>query len=155
MTRCLAGRRPPEQRIASTAGRRSVGHDRLATKDEDLASLIADLDTMERYLKKKITHLNELVDGVDGGWKSPAASVYKGLQQSVNEDAARIREMLILIEEAMKLSRNGFTAQELDIMHRFQQLQKTAEGRREIFAMADDNPPSTPADAPRSKLDDF
>ncbi|GHF57682.1 hypothetical protein GCM10010218_43870 [Streptomyces mashuensis] len=133
-----------------------MGNERLAAQDDNLSSLVRDLDEMERYLKTKIEHLNDLVGSVDNGWKSPAATAYKELQLTVNRDAVRIREMLILVEEAVKLSRDGFNAQDMEILHHFQQLQKSTTGQQKILAMANANPqPKQPAAGPRSALDDY
>ncbi|MGK5631164.1 WXG100 family type VII secretion target [Streptomyces sp. URMC 123] len=127
---------------------------KLAVSAQELNSLISDLDAMERHLKKKIERLNTIVATIDAGWRSSAGSAYKDLQRGVNEDAIRIRQMLILLEEAMKMSRDGFTDQELEVMRSFRQLQQSEIGRQRILGMADDNP-EPPGAAPRSRLDEF
>jgi WXG100 family type VII secretion target len=125
----------------------------LRVTSHQLTKLADDLGAMERDLHKKIERLDQLVDAAERGWKSPAATVYRDLQRSVNRDALRIREMLLAIEQAVRLSRDGFSAQDLEIMLRIQRLQGTPEGDREILALADDGPP--PAADHTSRLSDY
>ncbi|GAA0340842.1 WXG100 family type VII secretion target [Streptomyces blastmyceticus] len=131
--------------------------DKLAVVDSGLAGLAKDLGSMERYLKARITQLNELVDSVDAGWDSPASATYKKLQKSVNDDAVRIRKTLILIEEAVKLGRDGFSAQDLEILRGFRRLQESARSERELLAPTQpgtDQPTEPPAGT-QSKLDSY
>ncbi|WP_431982414.1 WXG100 family type VII secretion target, partial [Streptomyces qinglanensis] len=130
----------------------TMGSD-LKLTSKQLTDLASDLDGMQEHLKKQIDRLNGIVDRIEAGWRSPAASSYTDLQKSVNEDAVTVRKTLILIEEAVRMSRDGFDADELDILGRFQRIQDTAEGEREILAMADSSPP--PSTTPSSKLNDL
>ncbi|MEC4020548.1 WXG100 family type VII secretion target [Streptomyces sp. H27-D2] len=131
-----------------------MGNEKLAVSDSELASLINDLDGMQSYLKTKIKRLNSLVDAIETGWKGPAAAAYRDLQRGVNADAVQVREMLILIEEAVKMSRDGFNAEELEQLRTFRSLQNSLDGQQQILGMADANPEPAPA-PPRSRIDDF
>ncbi|MEV5507762.1 WXG100 family type VII secretion target [Streptomyces orinoci] len=134
-----------------------MGDDRLRASHKELTDLASDLRSMGRYLRQKANHLNELVESVDSGWQSAAASSYKQLQADVNKDIDRIREMLYIIEQGVEMSRDGFTGQDLEIMRSFRRLQSSADGERQLLARADaeanadaDTAQST---APASKLD--
>ncbi|MGW5017576.1 WXG100 family type VII secretion target [Streptomyces cacaoi] len=126
--------------------------ERLKVHGVDLAQLISDLDEMERYLKAKIDRMDGLLDLVGQRWRGPTASDYKDLQRSVNEDARTVRESLILIEEAVKASRDGFTAQELDVLQAMRKLQDTAAGQDRLLGMADAAPEPG---LPKSKLSEL
>ncbi|MFE0045488.1 WXG100 family type VII secretion target [Streptomyces albireticuli] len=132
-----------------------MGSERFAATDEQLRTLAADLGSMVRYLEKRVRHLNELVESVDAGWKSAASTAYKQLQKSVNQDAARITKSLVLIEEAVRLSRGGFTAQELDLLHRFQRAQKAIARGGEFSAASRADAGTRAVAAPDSKLDQY
>lgn len=124
----------------------------LKATDKKLTELADDLDDMQEFLKRKIGELNRIVDRIETGWRSSAARAYGELQRGVNDDAVTIRKNLILIEEAVRMSRDGFSAQDLAEMERFQRIQNTAAGEREILAMAEE--PQQPS-APTSKLGDL
>lgn len=111
--------------------------DRLGVTDKQLMDLASDLDAMQEDLKTKIERLNGIVDRIESGWRSSAARAYTELQRGVNEDAITIRKNLILLEEAVRMSRDGFSKRELATIEHFQRLQKTAEGEQEILGMAD------------------
>ncbi|MFI9720417.1 WXG100 family type VII secretion target [Streptomyces sp. NPDC052396] len=132
-----------------------MGDDRLRASHKELTDLANDLGSMGRYLRQKATHLNELVDSVDSGWQSAAASSYKQLQTDVNKDIDRIREMLYIIEQGVEMSRDGFTGQDLEVMRSFRRLQSSRDGERELLARANAEADSAQTAAPASKLDTY
>ncbi|MEU3193167.1 WXG100 family type VII secretion target [Streptomyces sp. NPDC006992] len=124
----------------------------LAVTDDELAQLISDLDAMERYLKRKIERMDGLLDLVGNNWRGTTALAFKDLQRGVTDDARTVRESLILIEEAVKMSRDGFTAQELETLQKFRSLQASIEGSERLLDMADANPEGG---APKSRLSEL
>ncbi|MGY1437180.1 WXG100 family type VII secretion target [Streptomyces reniochalinae] len=124
----------------------------LDVTDEDLAQLISDLDAMEQYFKRKIERMDGLLDLVGNNWRGSTAKAFKELQRGVTEDARTVRESLILIEEAVKMSRDGFTAQELETLQKFRSLQSSVAGSDRLLDMADANPQ---ANAPKSRLSEL
>ncbi|MCF6523815.1 WXG100 family type VII secretion target [Streptomyces sp. JJ36] len=126
--------------------------DQLKATDKELSDLASDLDDMQEYLQKKIGQLNGIIDRIETGWRSSAARAYTELQRGVNEDAVTIRKNLILIEEAVRMSRDGFSAQDLDTMEHFQRIQDSVAGEQQILGMADG--PAEPA-APSSRIADL
>lgn len=120
---------------------------RLNATTADLTRLAGDLDAMQEHLDTQIGKLNALVDAAEKGWRSPAASVYRDLQRSANGDAATVRKMLGFIEEAVRMSRDGFSAQELETLESFHAL--------EVPYDAPAAPPAAAPGAPRSRLADL
>lgn len=113
-----------------------MGAGKVKVTPGELTQLIKDLDEMEKSLSAKITSMNTVVDQIETGWKGSAAGAYNHLQRDVNETARKLREKLILIEEAMKISRDGFDANEMERMQEFQKLQQQDGGQSKILGMA-------------------
>ncbi|MEU6171216.1 WXG100 family type VII secretion target [Streptantibioticus parmotrematis] len=132
----------------------------LAADSDSLSSLYAELDDMQRYLQGRVERLDDLVDGLERGWNSPAATTYRQLQRSVNEDAERIREMLRFIAEAVRLSRDGFSRQDLDVLARFRALYDVPGSPDKLSRATAPPEPSVGGgrdgdEEPRSRLADF
>ncbi|MEU3964514.1 WXG100 family type VII secretion target [Streptomyces buecherae] len=109
----------------------------LKVTEAELTQLINDLDLMESSLENKIRALNGVVDRIESGWKGSAAGAYNQLQSGVNLHARKIRELLVLIEQAMKMSRDGFSQQELDQLQKFKNMQGgEGGGQSRILDMA-------------------
>ncbi|UWE13267.1 WXG100 family type VII secretion target [Actinacidiphila bryophytorum] len=125
---------------------------RLHATDADLTRLAGDLDGMQEHLATQIRKLNALVDAAEKGWRSPAASVYRDLQRSANADAETVRKMLALVEEAVRLSRDGFSAQDLDTLESFRALE-VPDDRPASDAPAPGTPAAPPP--PRSRVADL
>lgn len=106
----------------------------LKVTEGELNTLITDLKRMQETLQSRITSLNAVVDRIEGGWKGSAAGAYNSLQRDVNENARKIRQKLVIIEEAMRKSRDGFSEQEVAEMQRFQKMQ--GEGSSRITDLA-------------------
>ncbi|MET8583384.1 WXG100 family type VII secretion target [Streptomyces collinus] len=121
----------------------------LAAKGEDLTRLADDLHSMQDHLTRQVQRMDGLVDEIEQGWQGPAAAEYRKLHRSVAEDAVRIREVMSKLEEAVRLSRDGFTETDLDVLAHMRAV------RVDVQAEADRL--STPAEAPdarqRSSLD--
>jgi uncharacterized protein YukE len=130
---------------------------RLHATAADLTRLASDLDAMQEHLSTQIGKLNGLVDAAEKGWRSPAASVYRELQRSTNGDAETVRKMLALVEEAVRLSRDGFSAQDLDTLESFRALQMPSDGQPPLFSpdLPGAPPAAPPASVPHSRLADL
>ncbi|HCA87415.1 MAG TPA: WXG100 family type VII secretion target [Streptomyces sp.] len=129
----------------------------LDVSEDKLTSLASDLDDMQRYLDKQAKRMDAVVDDIAAGWQGTTASAYRDLHQGVTEDMVRIRQVLVLMEEATRLSRDGFTEQELDVVQRMQRVQASVDVAAEARAMSDSGPQQAPAaaSAPRSRIDDL
>ncbi|MEU9300740.1 WXG100 family type VII secretion target [Streptomyces sp. NPDC048269] len=63
--------------------------------------------------------MNAVVDRIEAGWRGETGSAYRALHRAAAEDTVRIREILVVLEEAVRMSRDGFTQQELDTLQAF------------------------------------
>ncbi|MGW1166378.1 WXG100 family type VII secretion target [Streptomyces sp. NPDC002550] len=121
----------------------------LAAKHEDLTKLADDLHTMQAHLTRQVERMDGLVDEIEEGWRGPAAVEYRKLHRSVAEDAVRIREVMKNLEEAVRLSRDGFTETELDVLARMRAVKVDVEGEADKLSTPAEAPPTRP----RSGLD--
>ncbi|KAB7832880.1 WXG100 family type VII secretion target [Streptomyces mobaraensis NBRC 13819 = DSM 40847] len=85
----------------------------------NLDQLVKDLGTMHDTLEAKINSLKGVVATVQGGWKGDAASAYHSLQERVNEDTRRLKELLAFTKDAMQSSRQGFDQEEQERLNSF------------------------------------
>lgn len=112
----------------------------LRASSDKLTVLANDLDDMQYYLNKQVKRMDEIVDVIEAGWRGPAAKVYRALHRGVAEDAVRLREVMKTLEQAVRLSRDGFTEQELDIMDRFRRIQSSVDVAAEADELSTPNP---------------
>ncbi|WP_282798168.1 WXG100 family type VII secretion target [Streptomyces sp. CC224B] len=119
-------------------------HKDLAADHVDLTKLADELDDMQEYLNRQVRRMDGVVDAIEAGWRGPAAREYRKLHRSAAEDAVRIREVMRRLEQAVRLSRDGFTDLELELMSRFREV------RVDVAAEADQlsTPVGTDASAP-------
>ncbi|MEV1062032.1 WXG100 family type VII secretion target [Streptomyces sp. NPDC050263] len=118
----------------------------------DLAKLAADLDDMQDHLDKQVQRMDGIVDRIEAGWRGPAASAYRDFHRAAAEDAVRIREVMKLLEEAVRLSRDGFSQNDLEVLAQMRQIQVDVAGEVNRLSTPNTEPPTT---APRSSLDDL
>ncbi|GGT20266.1 WXG100 family type VII secretion target [Streptomyces purpureus] len=123
----------------------------LDVSEDGLSKLADDMDAMQRYLEQQTRRMDAVVDSIEAGWRGPAAKAYRSLHRGVAEDAVRIRNILVLLEEATRLSRDGFTEQELDTLGRISKLQDGADVSATARAWSEPAPGSAPAQ-PQSRI---
>ncbi|MFE0383294.1 WXG100 family type VII secretion target [Streptomyces bungoensis] len=85
---------------------------------EGLTKLAHDLDDMQDHLDKQVKRMDEIVDRIEAGWQGPAATAYREFHRAAAEDAVRIRGVMKQLEEAVRLSRDGFSADDLHVLER-------------------------------------
>ncbi|MEU0691534.1 WXG100 family type VII secretion target [Streptomyces uncialis] len=117
-----------------------------------LTRLADDLDDMRDHLDAQVRRMDELVDAVERGWQGPAARTYRGFHRAVAEDAVRIRGVLHLLGQAVRMSRDGFTEQELDVLDRMRAIRVDIDS--EVDRLSTSAVPDPPV-RPRSGLDSF
>ncbi|CAM5405447.1 hypothetical protein SAVIM40S_02710 [Streptomyces avidinii] len=131
----------------------------LAVEGDKLSKLAADLDTMQEVLKKQLLRMDEIVDTVEARWRGPASEAYRAKHRAAAEDAARIRQTMKLLAKAVRLSRDGFSAQELDVLDGFRRLQSQADIRAETDALSTPDTAgggaAAPPPAPHSRIADL
>lgn len=124
----------------------------LRVSAQDLTKLADDLDDMQDHLDQQVRRMDAIVDSIEAGWQGPAASVYRDFHRAATEDAVRIREVMKLLEEAVRLSRDGFSQDDLDVLARMRQIQ--VDVGSEVDRLSTPNT-EAPAPAPRSSLDEL
>ncbi|MFF8485826.1 WXG100 family type VII secretion target [Streptomyces antibioticus] len=125
---------------------------RLRVKDDRLTALADDLDAMQTHLDEQVKRMDAVVDSIEAGWRGPAAKAYRALHRGVAEDAVRIRMVIQRLEQGVRLSRDGFSEQDLDLMEQLRQIQIETDVRVEAAELSTPNPAAA---APRSSLDDL
>ncbi|MGW4884856.1 WXG100 family type VII secretion target [Streptomyces murinus] len=126
----------------------------LHVSSEDLTKLANDLDHMQSHLDQQVRRMDELVDRVEAGWRGPAATAYRDFHRAAAEDAVRIREVMKQLEEAVRLSRDGFSSDDLQVLEHMRRIHidmdSAVDKLSTPYAEADDTPAH-----PRSALDGF
>ncbi|MGW6544781.1 WXG100 family type VII secretion target [Streptomyces massasporeus] len=135
------------------AGAGQEGGVDLRVSSQDLTKLADDLDDMQVHLDKQVRRMDAIVDRIEAGWRGPAATAYRGFHRAAAEDAVRIREVIRHLEQAVRLSRDGFTQQELDVVAGLRSIAVDIDS--EVDKLSTPNPESIGAAHPRSSLDSF
>ncbi|MFF3939804.1 WXG100 family type VII secretion target [Streptomyces phaeofaciens] len=123
----------------------------LKVSGADLTRLADDLDDMQDHLDRQVRRMDAIVDGIEAGWRGPAASAYRDFHRAAAEDAVRIREVMKLLEEAVRLSRDGFSQHDLDVLAHMRQIQVDVDSEVNRLSTPNTEVPT----APRSNLDDL
>jgi WXG100 family type VII secretion target len=129
---------------------------RLRVSSDKLTKLADDLDDMQDHLDKQIRRMDGIVDHIEAGWRGPAATAYREFHRAAAEDAVRIREVMRHLEQAVRLSRDGFDEQDLDVLDRIRRIQMNVDS--EVDKLSTPNTDGAAAAAPtqpRSSLDSF
>ncbi|MEU6178901.1 WXG100 family type VII secretion target [Streptomyces coeruleorubidus] len=135
------------------AGAGQEGGVDLRVSSQDLTKLADDLDDMQVHLDKQVRRMDAIVDRIEAGWRGPAATAYRGFHRAAAEDAVRIREVIRHLEQAVRLSRDGFTEQELDLMAQLRSIRVDIDS--EVDKLSTPDPETTGPAHPRSSLDSF
>lgn len=115
----------------------------LDVSSDDLGHLADELGGMREHLDKQVKRMSTIISTVDSAWQSDAGAGFSDLQQRVADDVVRLGNMIGLIEEAVRLSANGFTAQELQTLQHMRDEQKKVDVSAEAARlMTPDAPPS-------------
>ncbi|WP_405861672.1 WXG100 family type VII secretion target [Streptomyces sp. NBC_01515] len=137
-------------------GRGGGGGPDLHVTSSDLTKLAGDLDDMQDHLDKQVRRMDTIVDRVEAGWRGPAATAYREFHRAATEDAVRIREVMKLLEQAVRMSRDGFSANDIDVLEHMRTIQ--VDIGSEVDKLSTPNVETagdTPAPPPRSSLDSF
>ncbi|MFE3184480.1 WXG100 family type VII secretion target [Streptomyces violascens] len=116
--------------------------------DDGLRKLADDLEEMRRHMDDQVRRMDGIVDRIQAGWQSATGSAYRDLHRGAAKDAVRIRETLRVVQEAVLMSRDGFTERELDVLAAMRRIQSHVDVEHEADALQ--APPAT-----RSSLDDL
>lgn len=133
----------------TTGGRKD-----LQIPDSGLKKLAEDLHAVQDHLNKQVERMDTIVDGIEAGWRGPAAKAYRTFHRAAAEDAVRIREVMELLEQAVRMSRGGFSRLELDTLENFRRIQVGADITSEVDKLSTPDPAATQQPSrPHSSLD--
>ncbi|WP_329114813.1 WXG100 family type VII secretion target [Streptomyces sp. NBC_01353] len=116
----------------------------LAVTDENLTKLADELGDMQSHLDQQVKRMDAIVDAIEARWRGPAAKAYRRQHREAAKDAVRIREIMKLIEAAVRMSRDGFTEQELDALGAFRRIQMTVDVDKEAAELSTPNTAGQP-----------
>ncbi|WNI29964.1 WXG100 family type VII secretion target [Streptomyces sp. ITFR-6] len=102
-------------------------NDDLAFSEDDLTQLAKDMGVMREYLDKQVRRMDGIVDQVEAGWQGRTGKAYRALHRGAAEDAVRIRGILAVLEQAIRMSRDGFTEDELEKLRSFSRVQSAVD----------------------------
>ncbi|MFE7123657.1 WXG100 family type VII secretion target [Streptomyces sp. NPDC057617] len=120
---------------------------------DDLTRLSGDLDDMQRHLDTQVRRMDAIVDRIEAGWQGEASRGYRALHRGAAEDAVRIREILVVLEEAVRLGRDGFTSQELETLRRMRSAASSVDVAREAMELSEGTALSPEiSQAPQSRI---
>jgi WXG100 family type VII secretion target len=120
----------------------------------DLTRLAKDLDDMQDHLDRQVKRMDEIVDRIEAGWQGPAATAYREFHRAAAEDAVRIRDVMKQLEEAVRLSRDGFSADDLHVLEQINRVHVDMDSEVDRLSTPNPGADADPA-APRSALDGF
>ncbi|MFF2379973.1 WXG100 family type VII secretion target [Streptomyces sp. NPDC058108] len=126
----------------------------LRASHDALTRLAGDLGDMRDHLDRQARRMDAIVDRVEAGWRGPAATAYREFHRAATEDTVRIREVMKHLEQAVRLSRDGFTEQELAVVEQMRRIRVDvgSEVDRLSTPLPDAASPTPPA-RPGSGLD--
>ncbi|MDV9187439.1 WXG100 family type VII secretion target [Streptomyces sp. SR27] len=129
----------------------------LAVTDEDLKRLADDLDAMRTHIDGQVRRMDAIVDRAEARWRSEAATAYRKLHREAGADAVRVREILGVLAAAVRMSRDGFTRQELDTLRQFRAESKKVDVDAEVRGLSGEGPggPGPGGAAPTSRINDI
>jgi WXG100 family type VII secretion target len=139
---------------AQGTGSRHGGGPDLHVSSEDLTKLANDLSDMQDHLDKQVRRMDELVDRIETGWRGPAATTYREFHRAAAEDAVRIREVMKGLEQAVRMSRDGFSADDLHVLEQMRRIHVNVDREIDKLSTPNAGADDTPA-RPRSSLDGF
>ncbi|MCX4611404.1 MULTISPECIES: WXG100 family type VII secretion target [Streptomyces] len=128
----------------------------LRVSSKGLTKLAGDLGDMQDHLDKQVKRMDAIVDRIEAGWRGPAGTAYREFHRAATEDAVRIREVMKLLEGAVRLSRDGFSEHDLEVLEQMQRIQ--VDINSEVGKLSTPNPEIGTGGAPsppRSSLDSF
>ncbi|WP_329253924.1 WXG100 family type VII secretion target [Streptomyces sp. NBC_01478] len=131
------------------------GGPNLRVTSSDLTKLAGDLDDMQDHLDKQVGRMDAIVDRVEAGWRGPAATAYREFHRAATEDAVRIREVMKLLEQAVRMSRDGFSANDIEVLEQMRKIQVNVGSEVDKLSTPNAEATGDTPTPPRSSLDSF
>jgi WXG100 family type VII secretion target len=127
----------------------------LRVTSSDLTKLAGGLDDMQDHLDKQVRRMDAIVDRIEAGWRGPAATAYREFHRAATEDAVRIREVMKLLEQAVRMSRDGFSANDIEVLERMRKIQVNVGSEVDKLSTPNVEATGDTPTPPRSTLDSF
>ncbi|MFD7136032.1 WXG100 family type VII secretion target [Streptomyces sp. NPDC059894] len=99
----------------------------------DLANKIRDFHT---NVSERVTSLNRVVDMIQAGWKGAASKEFDTVQRGVNQNLKKLQDNLVDLEEVMRMSVKGFSAQEQERISEIRKVDNSYEVKSRITEIA-------------------
>ncbi|MGR8007917.1 WXG100 family type VII secretion target [Streptomyces hypolithicus] len=80
--------------------------------EDELTKLSGQISTVNGQIQGEISRLNGVIDQVAGGWQGEAAKSYHRLQETWNQEAKKMSDILNDIKEAVDSTRSNYSASE-------------------------------------------
>ncbi|GAA2455762.1 WXG100 family type VII secretion target [Streptomyces sp. NPDC051041] len=80
--------------------------------DSDLTDLADKIRDFHTDVSSRVTSLNAVVDMIQGGWQGAAGKEFDTVQRGVNQHLKKLQDNLVDLEEVMRMSVKGFSANE-------------------------------------------
>jgi WXG100 family type VII secretion target len=122
---------------------------------KDLTKLADDLDDMQDHLDNQVRRMDAIVDRIEAGWRGPAATAYREFHRAATEDAVRIREVMKLLEQAVRMSRDGFSEHDIEVLDRMRRIQVSVDSEVDKLSTPNVGTTADTPTTPRSSLDSF
>lgn len=141
--------------VPGTGSSGSGGPD-LRVSSKGLTKLAGDLGDMQDHLTRQVERMDALVDRIEAGWRGPAATAYREFHRAAAEDAVRIRELMKLLEEAVRRSRDGFSEDDLDVLEQMRRIPVDIDSQVDKLSTPGPEAESSGSPLPpRSSLDSY
>ncbi|MCX4819754.1 WXG100 family type VII secretion target [Streptomyces sp. NBC_01142] len=95
----------------------------LKVTSSDIGELSGKIQAFQTNLSGRIGDLNRVVDLIQGGWKGAASQQYDVTQTELNRKLKNLQQSLENLENMVKMSADGFDAQERERMSSFTKME--------------------------------
>ncbi|MFF0744295.1 WXG100 family type VII secretion target [Streptomyces sp. NPDC004111] len=127
----------------------------LAVNGDKLRKLAEDLDAMQEALTNQLLRMDKIVDDIEARWRGPASEEYRTKHRAAAKHAVRIRRTMNLLAKAVRLSKDGFSADELDVLEEFRRIQSGIDIQAETDVLSTPNTAPAPKAVPHSRIGDL
>lgn len=124
----------------------------LRVSSTGLTKLAGDLGDMQDHLDKQVKRMDAIVDRIEAGWRGPAATAYREFHRAAAADAVRIREVMKQLEQAVQLSRDGFSTDDMHVLEQMRRIHMHIDSEVGRLSTPNSQAADTPT-RPRSTLD--
>ncbi|WP_267246108.1 WXG100 family type VII secretion target [Streptomyces sp. PR69] len=111
-----------------------MSDENLKVTSSEITELARKINAFQAELNARITSLNGVVDRIQAGWKGAASQAYDVVQSDLNKQLRNVQRDLDNLENLVKMSADGFDAQEIERIKSFQGMERT-QGSSAILSL--------------------